>query len=435
MVVRRSDARRRRLVVEPATPTGDAAVGEMPSQTKRKSAPSSPPKRTKNQKLDTRAYAFGAERRNQLKTTDLIPKRILSCLLVVLSLLACLAAINLCANLSPQWHAQIGDPGLVAFSIGGQGSIANWFLAFLMIMTGLSCLQIYAIRQHRCNDYRGTYRLWVWLAAIFIIGSVGFVVDLAAVLSSVALALTQQGIADRIWLPLTVKLVVLSAIAARVLYEVRESRGSLALGVFVWLAYAMASIVQLPAANTAFADVGPEMVVGNCILFGTAALLLAHLTYGRFIFLQANGLVKQKSRSKTTAKQKKTSTARKQKSSQTTASPKKATTRKKKTNDPPQTVPEPIAKKATKPKKVEQPKTTAKPDLRVNKKSSRNDNKSPSEVLKELAAASRAKQNSKAPPVAESEFSDDDLSAGVIKMSKSQRRKQRKLEKQSRRAA
>lgn len=432
MVVRRSDARRRRLVIEPATQSGDAPdSGTSPTQAKNTSAPSSPPKRTKNRNSDTRAYAYGADRRNQLKTTDLIPKRVLSCLLVVLSLLACLAAINLFANLSPQWQAQIGDSGLIAFSIGGQGSIANWFLAFLMIMTGLSCLQIYAIRQHRCNDYRGTYRLWMWLAAICVIVSVGFVVDLAAVVSSVAHSLTQHAFADRIWLPLTVKLVVLSTIVARVLYEVRESRGSLALGVFVWTAYVLASIVQLPTVKTALADVGPEMVAGNCILFGTAALLLAHLTYGRFIFLQANGLVKQKSRSKTTAKQKKTSAVRKQKATKIKATPKRAAT--KKTTDQPQAT-EPVAKETPKTKKAAQPKSTAIRDQRVNKKNSRKDDKSPSDVLKELAAASRAKQSSKTQSVV-SDAADDDVSSGIIKMSKSQRRKKRKLEKQNRRAA
>ena len=327
MVFRRSDARRRRLVVEPAAPTGDAPAGSVAAAVQAISVPpSSPPIRDKTQRLEVRAYSYGAERRNQLKTTDLIPKRVLSYLLVVLVLIFGVAAINFLAVQSTGWEAQIGDAGLTAFAISGQGSIANWFLSFLLIITALACLQIYAIRQHRCDDYRGSYRLWVWMAAVFVIASINCCVDLGAVAVNLTKALTTQSMTDRAWLVMAAKLTALTVVIARVMYEVRQSRGSLTLTGFVWIAFTLALVLQMPVAKPDWMVLSPGMVAGNCILFGTAALLLAHLTYGRFIFLQANGLIRQKSRTKAVA-EKKRSAAEKKKSA---AEKKKAAAAKKK---------------------------------------------------------------------------------------------------------
>lgn len=447
MVVRRSGARRRRLVVDPAVHSGDVEAGDNATAvSNRQPAPSSPPRRKKSRQTDTRTYSYSAERRSQLKTTDLIPKRVLSYLLVVLVLLAALGIINFLATQAPHWQARIGESGLSALAISGPGSLANWFLSFLLIMTALSCLQIYAIRQHRCNDYRGTYRIWIWMAALSMTASVGCVVDLAGLASNLAeIIVTKQTLADRMWLPVAAKLAMLTIVAAVVIYEVRATRGSMALVTFVWAAFTMAIVMQVPAAESRLSALDSKMVVGNCLLFGTAAMLLAHLTYGRFIFLQANGLIEQKSRIKKSSKKKIAAAKKKRKK----ADPKISNEPIAKPNKSRRSTP---ATADTKPVCDEQPTANSKTSPKANPKSkskkrasqravadespqstrvSKDVTKSPSEVLKELAAASRAKEQSRTSHV----DAFDDESSGVIKMSKAQRRKQRKLEKQRRRAA
>jgi ABC-type multidrug transport system fused ATPase/permease subunit len=431
MVVRRSDARRRRFVVDPAAQSGDVD-GNAVARSTSTIPPSSPPKRSKSQPPEARAYTYGADRRNQLKTTDLIPKRVISYLLVVLLLLGCLALVNFCASHSPQWHSKLGDSGLIAFAISGQGSIANWFLSFLLILTGLSCLQIYAIRQHRCDDYRGTYRLWIWMSALFVVASVNCVVDLSAVAYSLIQALTKQALTERLWLPLAAKLTVLLLLLTRVVYEVRESRGSLVLAAFIGLAYTLALVIPLPAIKTGIVLFDPDVVAGNCVLFGTAMLLLAHLTYGRFIFLQANGLIQQRVRIQKPAKQKKPVTAGQANSAQKKAS-KKLAAKKKKTSSSPKSVAGNVSSTPSRTETVAA-KTAATDNARIDN-SPNNTTKSPSERLKELAAASRAKESSRAQTDVPQEATDDDFSDSVIKISKTQLRKQRKLEKQRRRAA
>ena len=318
MALRRNDARRRRLVIDPTAQLGDAAmvVGD---------ASSTPPIRRKAAQSDARTYSYGADRRNQLKTTDLIPKRVVSYLLVALALLTCLWAINFTSVRAHQWEGHIGQAGLDMLAVRGLGSLAGWFSSFLLLMTGLASLQIYALRQHRCDDYRGTYRLWLWMAALMVLASIQCVTSLGTVAANLLQSVASGSQLPRPWVPTAFKLIALLALMGRGIYEVRESRGSFALLVFVCVAYSMATILQLPAVHESMAGLGPDTVIGNSVLFGTTALFFAHLTYARYIFLDAHGLITQRVKSEKVAKAKnpaKVETNKRKKSAQaTTVSP------------------------------------------------------------------------------------------------------------------
>lgn len=281
MVIRRNDQRRRRVVLDEVSQQNDGQTAAV-----RDSRP-----RTNQPEPDSRNYAFGANRRNQFKTTDFIPKRFVSFGLVVLTLLAIVGGINLLASESPSWHDFVGDSGLRVFSLVGVGSLSSWFSSFLLIITGLASLQIYALRQHRCDDYRGTYRLWLWMSLLFIVGSIHCVVDFGSVLANVAEAITRQPVGNKIWAIVTCKMFALTLLVVRGLFEVRESRGSLALVVIVWAAYSAATLLQIPALRNSIV-VDYDLFYGNTILFATATLLLSQLTYARFVYLHAHGLIK-----------------------------------------------------------------------------------------------------------------------------------------------
>ena len=168
-------------------------------------------------------------------------------------------------------RTQIGASEVAALGLTGRGTIASWFSSFLLIITGLASLQIYALRQHRRDDYRGTYRLWIWMAALVDVcqpqlccgsGRNCYQPDFVS--------WTSFSFQGKSWLPVTIKLVVLSTLIARGLYEVRASRGSFALVLFVWVAYSTAAIIQIPAVRPALVNLGQEATLGNCFLFGTA---------------------------------------------------------------------------------------------------------------------------------------------------------------------
>ena len=433
MTFRRNDARRRRLAIDPVVPVGVEACVDVD----RESLESD-----RLAKTPSRHYSFGANRRCQPKTTDLIPKRICSYLLVVLSLLAVLWLITFLARQSNQWSAYLEESGTRLLAIRGQGSLASWFSSFLLIITGVASLQIYALRKHRCDDYRGSYRLWGWMAAILIMASINCVSDLTGVLGDLTIRLFIGESSNRVWMPFALKLVALSVLTVRGIYEVRASLGSLALVLFVWLAYVAAIVLQYPLVDEALADLGSNTMLGNCLLFGTTGLFLAHITYARYVFLDAHGLIRPRAKSKSVSAEGGSSKLHSDALACLSA-PVPLVKSKQRTEEKIQES-APIARqspKATQLKAENKPnnqpvQTPAYSTKKTNSVSG--GDKSPSEILKEMAAASRAKERRRLEELQVSESSQSTEVAGKldsIKMSKSQRRKQRKLKKQQRRAA
>ena len=451
MVVRRSDSRRRRLVVDPSQTT---------SQVDEEGAPvSSSKKTTAKTKKELRAYSYGADRRNVSKTTDLFPKRAVSYLLVLLALLACLGLINYGAIQAQQWRAQIGDLGVSSLAVSGLGSIGNWFTSLLLILSSLSCLQIFALRKHRCDDYRGTYQIWVWLAGVLLLGSLCCSVDFTSIARYTVESLTQVSFFEKPWLAPAIVISLLAILFARAIFEVRRSRGSMAWFSAALVGFTVAALLQLHSvSDSVLMEFDSKAMTGNCILFATSALLMAHLTYVRFVFLRAHGLIKLKVKKKKAAKPKrkarttaKTTAKPKAKAKPAKAKPVKAKSKTKakpkaKTKAKPKSKseeaapvksrrktaakpadPAPVATETKQAKKVaaKKPKSAA-----VKSAAAKNDKQRTSQdLLKELAAASRAKENAQSGRAAHAE---EDEHEGIIKMSKSERRKQRREAREAR---
>jgi len=267
------------------------------------------------------------------------------------------------------------------------------------------------------------------MAAILIIASINCVSDLTGVLAGLTSRMFIGESSNRAWMPFALKLVALSVLIVRGVYEVRASLGSLVLVLFVWVAYVAAVVLQYPVVNEALADLGPNTMLGNCLLFGTTGLFLAHITYARYVFLDAHGLIRSRGKSKRVS----TEGASGKFSSDALASlsaPVPVVKSKQRTE-------EKVQELKAENKRNNQPiQTPAHPTKKANSVSG--GNKSPTEILKEMAAASRAKERRRLEKLQESESSQSTEVTGKldsIKMSKSQRRKQRKLKKQQRRAA
>ena len=173
------DQRRRRVVLEEVTQGVRQESGLTHSLARSESAHVS-------SDANPKVYSNSANRRHQKKTTDLIPKRYRSVALFLALLILCLCGLNALSIYSDNWQELFTQNQMQAFSLSGHGSLAGWFCSFLLILSGLASLQIYALRQHRCDDYRGTYRLWGWFAALFMLGSIQCVVDLSGLFHSLA---------------------------------------------------------------------------------------------------------------------------------------------------------------------------------------------------------------------------------------------------------
>lgn len=284
MVVRRND-RRRRLMNDEFVPTIEpTSPAERPDQSSA----------AEDVGGTRRTYASGADRRNQLRTTDLFPKRTWIVVTFGLLLVSLIVAINGLAWNAESWRSVIGPEGVAALQLSGAGTLASWFTCFLMVLVALVSLQIYAMRRHRCDDYVGTYRMWMWFPPIFVIASLASIVDVVAIARNVFDATLGMSLPAGSLVPFVVVLAVLAALAGRVLYEVKESRAAVAMLVLAWLSLAISVTMQTEWAGNQIAAYDRELVLGNSYLVSAVALLVGHLFYTRFVYLHAHGLIVRK---------------------------------------------------------------------------------------------------------------------------------------------
>ena len=284
MVVRRND-RRRRLMNDEFVPTVE------PSSSAQKADQHNPAEDACGTR---RTYASGADRRNQLRTTDLFPKRTWLIVTFGLLLVSLIVAINGLAWNAESWRSVIGPEGVAALQLSGSGTLASWFTCFLMVLVALVSTQIYAMRRHRCDDYVGTYRMWMWFPPIFVIASLASIVDVVAIARNIFHSTLGMSLPTGSLIPLVAVLAILAALAGRVLYEVRESLASVAMLVLAWLSLAISVTMQTQWASNQIAAFDRQLVLGNSYLVSAVALLIGHLFYTRFVYLHAHGLIVRK---------------------------------------------------------------------------------------------------------------------------------------------
>jgi hypothetical protein len=231
----------------------------------------------------------------------LIPKRFLAFALIVLAMVSAIGIVNFLASMPIEWTQHFSEAAKRSFQMIGAQSYAAWLSSCLLILASLMALQVYALRRHRCDDYRGTYRIWLWLFAIFLLASIHCVTNLMTVIEeSIALWLAVSG-EYGVWTVPAIKLGALLLLVARGVIETRSSRAALAGVVLTGAAFSAAVVGSVPTIQSLFAW-NHELLRGSCALIGNSLLLLTTLIFARFVFLQANGMITVKRRQKSKKK-------------------------------------------------------------------------------------------------------------------------------------
>ena len=452
MVLNRKTDRRRRLLVDSNSLVGE--TGKVIAKGRKKTTKTAP-----DQTDVRKAYAVGAKRRHQRKVTDLIPKRRLaySSTLAVFAVL--IAGINLLAYFGPGWHAVIGQQGVDALAATGPSSLTTFLSTIFFATAAVLCFQIYALRQHRCDDYEGTYRVWGWFVPAFAIASLACILPLTSIMQNIFTAVSGRAFSVT-WLPMAIAIGFASLFLIRYLMEVRYSYGTIAWAGLAWLAictsWASPEILKAFSPN-AGQSLANDLALGNGLLVAAAASLLANLTYARFVFLRSNGFIKAKPKQikskaafpfrpfrdrtderrtranrkaaavvekeaataeKLVVQQTKKSNRKEAAESRTASKAKKARTTKAASPPKPVAAPEPVNVRPA----VEAPVIADQPEPPVKQVSL-----SASEKLKQLAAATRIQKTP--------DQSGDRETPSTIKMSKAQRKKLRKQQRNQNRAA
>ncbi len=270
--------RRRRVALDrtqsATAPAGDASVHAAPPRERKPAS--------------TRPYSEGARRSRQLKTTDLIPKRWWSVAGMLVALATIIALLNLLHHYAPGLTTLIGEQGMASLSLEGQRGIGAWFCNLMLILTSCASLQLYLLRQHRRDDYRGSYRIWLWSAGLCLMASVLTVSNLPGLVGNLWVSVT-GATGGSVWMT-ALKLAALSMLIVRGIVEVRHSRLALMSLILVFFAYGLAALVHEAPEYESRISGYVQAAEGNLLLLGSTLLFVSVIAFARFVYLEANGL-------------------------------------------------------------------------------------------------------------------------------------------------
>ena len=130
----------------------------------------------------------------------------------------------------------------------------------------------------------------MWLAAIFMLGSLATVTAIQDLIQNVINFLLSTGAGKSLGVMVGIKLSLLMALVARGIFEIRHSRAALIGLTTVFLAYAAVVVMDLPEVHSKATN-SFETAYGSTLLFGNTVLFLTLLLFARFVYLEANGLI------------------------------------------------------------------------------------------------------------------------------------------------
>ncbi|MDX1945274.1 MAG: hypothetical protein SFU86_07695, partial [Pirellulaceae bacterium] len=244
-----------------------------------------------------RAYSPAVLAERQPRLTELLPQRPLWAGIVVLIALTAVAAIE-CSHihaltLAPKTHrAQ-----LAALDVSQRGSVASWFSSLLLGTSAVLAVVAFSIRRHRVDDYRGRYRVWLWMAGALAWGSLDAATQihdsiglLVAHLAGEQLGLGSLAAACRIsWL--AIYSLVFGTLAIRLALEVWQSTAAFAALGFAGLGYLVAILGQMEMLPS-HGPLVDSTVQGGILLLAHVAIFSTVALFARHVALDATGRLK-----------------------------------------------------------------------------------------------------------------------------------------------
>lgn len=271
------DDRRRRVLMEEVAAPAEEPL-ESPAAGKR---------------TPTKAYGDAVLTDLQWRISDLVPVRPFALTVLILGMLTGVAAIEALyiywqtmpiAARSPMQTPAID---LSALDLTLSGSVAGWFCSLLLAAGACGALVVFSIRCHRVDDYRGRYRVWLWMGAGLLCASLDAATGIHDSIGGLMgrLAGSPQ-LATLGWLALF--LLVFGALGIRLGMETWH-----ALGAFATLS--LAAVLYLVAGMMVAGWITPPGYLLATVI-ETSTIMLAHVAlisglaiYARHVHLDAEG--------------------------------------------------------------------------------------------------------------------------------------------------
>jgi hypothetical protein len=273
------DDRRRRVLVD--APTRDTqSTGQISTRATR-------PKR---------AYTAEALAVGQARITDLLPVRHWSLTVVLLSSLTVIAALEFLHVSNYRWQRKLPEADLSMLDLNTTGNLAAWFSSLLLLGAALLTILIYTIRQHKSDDYRGRYSIWLWAAAGWLLASIDATAGIHRILQAALTKVTGTPLyADGTAWWIAAWSAAFLVLGIRLLMEMWACRVSCGSILAATGCYGVAAAGRL---NLFLVFDGPinAMLQGGALLLGHLLLMFSMLLYARHVFLDAQGMVKARRR-------------------------------------------------------------------------------------------------------------------------------------------
>jgi len=235
-----------------------------------------------------KAYADAARPACQPHVVDMIPTRFSTIITLSALALSCAAGLEALYGHVALGQSDFRIAQLPAIHLGAPGSVACWLSAVLLLAAAMYGVLIYLIRRHRQDDYRGRYRMWCWVVIALVVASIDQVADLQGTVR--AAALQWAGIPDYadamlIWTGGVA--VVVGALGIWLAVEMRACR--LALGAFT-LAMACYTLIAIIRLGWLWGDasVFRTMIVSGLTLGGHVAVFTTTCLYARHVHRDAS---------------------------------------------------------------------------------------------------------------------------------------------------
>jgi hypothetical protein len=264
-------------------------------------------------------YSEAAGVENHAQITDFVPRRYRSIALLTAAGIFTTGSLALLHYFAASIAAAVGAAEIAAFDIVAPGSIASWASSVVLLVTSAFCLVVYSIRRHRIDDIRGRYRIWLAAAAACVLLSANTVSGLHNVLAGSMIHFTGWTAlpGGAVWW-ISILGLPLTWIGVRSMVDVRESRLAVSLFLTSICSYMVAGSTALGAMTLSDVRVG-STISGATLLMGHWLAFAAVVSYARFVVLDAQGLVAAQPRIKGKRKSQKPNGQTKSKDAQSTA--------------------------------------------------------------------------------------------------------------------
>jgi hypothetical protein len=237
----------------------------------------------------TSRYAEAARMDVQPRITDIVPRRnAVLCLLVFAALLV-IAGLEALYFYMPRLAGLTTDGRIAAFDLDSEGSLGAWFSSLLLLSSALMSLMVWSLRRHRLDDYHGRYRIWFWAAATWFMMSLDEACSLHEGFKEMMTHLTGQRLLGdgSVWWIMAYCL-VLGTVGMRLVLEMRACRSSTATLALAGLCWVVAVVAQVEGILPRSGARG-VMIEEACEMAGDVLLLLAMTLHARYVIFEVEG--------------------------------------------------------------------------------------------------------------------------------------------------